>query len=37
MTCLGVVVALVGKLLALVILGPIVLLILIVVLVKKLL
>ena len=37
MTCLGLVVALVGKLLALVVLGPIVLLILIVVLVKKLL
>jgi hypothetical protein len=37
MTCLGLMVALVGKLLALVILGPIVLLILLVVLVKKLL
>jgi len=37
MTSLGLILALVGKLLALVILGPIVLLILIVVLVKKLL
>jgi hypothetical protein len=37
MTCLGLMLALVGKLLALIVLGPIVLLILVVVLVKKLL